>query len=417
MSVVALGVNHRTADVALLERLAVPEPDLPKALTEISRLEHVLEGVILSTCNRVEVYAHVSRFHPGLQELMGWVAGRGDIHPQDLEPVHYSYYDEGAAAHLFGVAAGLDSMVVGEHQIAGQVRQAGLAAQEEGTAGRVLHKLFRSAVRASRRVRSETGIGREASSIVDVGLDLAAEAVPGGLGGRTTLILGAGTVGSLAGTRLATEGSDPILIWNRTGARARRLAERTGGRVVQDVAGALAAAELVVCTTGVSTPLVDAELLDRILTRREGPPVLLDLGVPRNVDPACADLPGVTVIDIESVREVTAGTGGGDALEEARALVAEEAGRFSAWMRAVEVEPTIKALRHRAHAVREGELQRLSSRLGDLDDRQRAAVEALAHGIVNTLLHEPTVRLKGLADRGGAEHYANALRELFDLEE
>lgn len=417
MQVLAVGVNHRSADVALLERLAVAPDQLPKALADITRLEHVLEAVVLSTCNRVEVYAHVTRFHQGLQELRGWFTERADIHPQDFDGVHYSHHEEGVALHLFGVAAGIDSMVIGERQIASQVRQAVAVAREEDAAGRVLDKLFREAARVSRRARRETGIDKGASSIVEVGLRIAAGEL-GGLGGRTVLIIGAGTVGSLAAARLGDHGADQVLVWNRTAERARRLAGRTGGRVVRrgDLAEAVRTADLVVCTTGATTPVLDTDLVAAAASGRRCDLVLLDLGVPRNVAPGCAGLAGVRIVDMESVREVTAGTVESEAIDAVRAIVADEAGRFVAWMRAVEVEPAIKALRRHGQAVRRAELERHASRLRGLDERQREAVESLAHGIVNTLLHDPTVRLKLLADRGAGQHYASALRELFDLD-
>jgi glutamyl-tRNA reductase len=363
MSVLVVGLSHRSADLALLERLAVPAEDLGKALRSLLGLEHVLEAVVLSTCNRVEVYASVSRFHPGLQEVRTWLAERGDIHPQDLDALEYSYHDDRAAAHLFAVAAGIHSMVVGEQQIALQVKQAM----------------------------------------------------------ETVLIVGAGKMGGLTADRLVDHGVQRALVWNRSADKATRLAARVGGEVVPDgeLAGAIAASDLVVCTTGASMPVLDLDLVSRAVARREDlrPLVLLDLAMPRNVDPACEDLPSVTVVDIADVREEADRTVTGEVVAEAEAIVDEEAAAFLAWTRAVAVGPTIRTLRDRAEAVRQAELERLSNRLGDLDERQREAVEAVTRGILNTLLHEPTVRLKELADAGGAEVHAHALRELFDLDE
>lgn len=419
MSLLAVGVNHRSADVALLERLAVPDDELGKALAELTGLEHVVEAVVLSTCNRVEVYAHVTRFHQGLGEVRSWFTRRADIHPQDFERLHYAYFDESAAAHLFEVASGIDSMVIGERQIVAQVRQAAASAAEEGASGRLLRKLFREAVRVSRRVRRDTTIDRGATSIVDVGLRIASQQLDGPPRDRRVLIAGAGAVGRLAADRIAAERPARMLIWNRTPERAHRLAARVGAAVHEgELRDAVAQADLVVCTTGASTPLIDAELVAAAAAERgERPLLLLDLAVPRNVDPACGQLPAVRIVDIESVRAVTAGTVESEVIEAVRAIVADEVARFVAWTRAVEVEPTITALRRHGHAVREAELERLRARLQGLDERQREAVEALAHGIVNTLLHEPTVRLKRLADGGAGERYANALRELFDLDE
>jgi glutamyl-tRNA reductase len=440
MSLLVVGCNHRSADLPLLERLAVPAEELPKALRSLTGLEHVLEAVVLSTCNRVELYAHVTRFHPGLQELRGWLAERGDIHPQDLDDLQYSYHDDRAAAHLFAVASGLDSMVVGERQIALQVKQAMEVARAEGSARRVLQRLFRQAVRVGRQVRRETGVSQGASSMVDVGLDVACDRLGSPLEGRRVLLVGAGKMGGLTADRLRAEGAGRVDVWNRSDEKAQRLAARVAGRVVAGsrLEDAVADADLVVCTTGAPEPVLELDLVAGAVQARRASAdgdhrgasrrlVLLDLAMPRNVDPRCAELPDVSVVDIADVRAVADGThsesdrrspGAGRlaaAVADARRLVDEEADRFLAWTRASEVEPTIRALRQAAEDVRTSELDRLSGKLASLDDRQRDAVEALTRGIVNTLLHTPTVRLKELADRGGAELHADAVRELFEL--
>lgn len=420
MSVLVVGLNHRSAEFALLERVAVPAEELRKALRTLTALDHVLEAVVLSTCNRVEIYAHVSRFHPALGEILAWLAGRGDVDPNVLEAVHYTYHDDRAAAHLFRVASGVDSMVVGEQQIALQVKQALKVARAEGAARRVLQKMFDQALHVSRRVRSETDISSGASSMVEVGLEATVRELGGSVAGRTVLIVGAGTMGSLAASRLRDAGADRVLVRNHSQERAGRLADRVGAEIVPagGLRGAIAASDLVVCCTGASNPTIDAELVaDAQQARGDRPLVLLDLAMPRNVEPAVGSQPGVTLIDIEDIREVTDRTVAGPSIDEATSIVEEEAHRFLAWEQAVRVEPTIRALRERAEDVRAAEVERFGGRLAGLDERQRDALEALTRGIVNTLLHEPTVRLKGLGERNGAEHYANAVRELFDLDE
>ncbi|MTV24427.1 glutamyl-tRNA reductase [Nitriliruptoraceae bacterium ZYF776] len=442
VSVVVVGCNHRSADLPLLERLAVPAEELPKALTQLTRLPHVAEAVILSTCNRVEVYASLTRFHAGLAEVRGWLAERGDVHPQDLEELHYSYHDDRAAAHLFAVAGGVDSMVVGEQQIAIQVKTAMETARAEGTARRVLQRLFRQSVRVGRRLRRDTDIARGASSMVDVGLDVARARLGAvDLRGRRVLLVGAGEVGSLTATRLVEESVAEVRVWNRSLDKAERLVERIGAEAAElgasvpasvvaagGLRDALAAVDLVVCTTGAPEPVLDADLVAMALSTRATdraagpetatrPLVLLDLAMPRNVDPACDHLAGVNVVDIADVRDRADRGVTGDVLAAARALVDEEADRFASWVAAGEVEPTIRDLRRRAEGVRQAELERLSGKLGTLDDRQRAAVEALSRGIINTLLHEPTVRLKRRADEGGAEPHAEAVRDLFGLDD
>jgi glutamyl-tRNA reductase len=417
MSLLALGVTHETAPTELLERLAVPGDEHPKALASLTALEHVVEAAVLSTCNRVEVYAHASRFHPALEELIGWFADRGGIDPETAAVTVQSRFDDAAAAHLFAVASGLDSLIVGERQIAVQVKQAAKVARAEGASRRVVQTLFNRAIHCSRRVRSETDIDRGAASMVELGLRVATERADTSLAGRTALIVGAGKIGGLTAGCLDDLGVARTLIRNRSRDRAERLADRVGAVVVDDLGPALAEADLVVCCAGASRPLIGLADLRAALADRAAPLLVLDLALPRNVDPAAGDLDGVELIDLDDVRAVADEGETGASMAAALSIVEEETDRFRAWTHAVRVEPTIRALRERAEEVRADELERLASRLSHLDDGQRETVEALTRGIVNTLLHEPTVRLKGLADRGGAEHYAIALRELFDLDE
>ncbi|TVR19686.1 MAG: glutamyl-tRNA reductase [Nitriliruptor sp.] len=432
MALLVVGCNHRSAELGLLERIAVPVDELPKALHSVVALEHVTEAVIVSTCNRVEVYAQVTRFHPGLQEVRGWLAERGDIHPQDLDALQYSYHDDRAAAHLFAVAGGLDSMVVGERQIAVQVKHAMEVARGEGTARRVLQRVFSQAVSVGRRIRNESRISEGASSMVDVGLAAvdASRGIP--LAGSRVAVVGAGDLGGLAVRRVADLGAGHVTIWNRSPDKAERLATKLAGTVshavVSRLDAALVDAEVVVCTTGAANTLIGSELVQGVLEQRRcnaedratgtpSPLVLLDLGVPRNVDPACARLPGVELIDVSDVRRLAVRGHTGTVLADARRIVEEEVERFAAWTRAAEVEPTIRAIRTQAETVRQAELERLRGKLATLDDQQRAAVDSLTRGIVNTLLHHPTVRLKELADLGGADPGVELLRELFDLPE
>ncbi|MBW3561720.1 MAG: glutamyl-tRNA reductase [Actinobacteria bacterium] len=421
MPVLTVGLNHRTADFTLLERVAVPVEEYPKALRSLQSLDHVNEVAVLSTCNRVELYANVTRFHAGLHELLSWLSSRGDLDPHVLDAVHYTFHDDRAAAHLFAVASGVDSMVVGEHQIALQVKEAAGIARDEGTSRRVLQTLFNRALHTSKRVRSETDISRGASSMVEVGLDVAARRWDGGLAGRTVLVVGAGAMGALTAERLRDAEAARVLVRNRTLDKAERLAAKVDGEVVLEggLRDAVHASDLVVCCTGAAMPLIDAELVVDASRHRDPDRglVLLDLAMPRNVDHACDDLDGVTVIDLDAIRSVADPTVTGEVLDAAREIVEDEAAAFLAWTRAVEVEPTIRALREHAEEIRRAELDRLGAKLGDLDEREREAVEALTRGIVNTLLHDPTVRLKSFADLGGAEQHALALRELFDLDE
>ena len=396
--------------------MAVPADHLPKALKSLTDREHVTEAVVLSTCNRVEVYAHVTKFHPGVAEIRNFFADWSGLPPEDFVDATYDYYDDRAATHLFAVTSGLESMVVGERQIHLQVKQAFACADSEQAAGRVLQALFRQALAVGRRTRAETGISEGAASMVDVGLDAATQ-VFGDLRGRSVLVVGAGKMGGMAAGRVMGS-ADAILIANRSTEKAQRLAERVGGTVLplNDLASGLAQADLVLTSTGASIPIIEHEAVAAAMQQRpERPMVLVDLAVPRDVDPGCASVPGVTVLDVDAIRTLTDTGATGAEVVKARVLVEEAAEKFAAWRRSVRVEPTIAALRSRAEAVRAAELARYAARLADLDERQRAAVEALTKRIVNTLLHEPSVRLKAIADVSTDDAHAVAVRDLFDL--
>jgi glutamyl-tRNA reductase len=416
VSVLVLGLNHKTASVELLERLAVPEERRQKALASLLARQHVAEAVVLSTCNRVEVYASVSRYHGGLADLRAFMGEWGGLAPEDFVGHTYDYFDEGAAAHLFGVASGLDSMVFGERQINLQVKEAFKAAQSEEAVGRLLQRLFSQSLKAARRVRAETSVGDGASSMVDLGLELADRDLHG-LSGRDVLVVGAGKIGGMAAVRLADR-ARTVTVANRTVDRAERLAQRLGdhARVValDDLSTVLPEVDLVIASTGATSPVIHHAVLAR-QDRRHRPLVLLDLGVPRDIEPALGEVPGVMVRNVEDLRTVIATGPAAADLELARDIVGDEARQFSAWRRSVRAEPTIRALRTRGEAVRRAELERLAPRLATLGERERDVVESLTRGIVNTLLHEPTIRLKELVDGEDAGAHALALRELFDL--
>ena len=416
MSVLAFGLNYKSAPIGLLERMAVPAEHLPKALTSLLQRDHVTEAVVLSTCNRVEVYAHVTKFHGGMADIRNFFAEWSGLPPEDFLDATYDYFDDRAAAHLFAVASGLDSMVVGERQIHLQIREAFRCAEAEQSCGRVLQSLFRQAIRVGRQTRAQTGISEGAASMVDVGLDAAAQ-VLGDLRGRAVLVVGAGKMGGMAAGRVRGS-AERILIANRSADKAHRLAERVEGEIVSfaDLPDALAQADLVLTSTGAPLPIIDQDVVASAMTQRpDRPLVLVDLAVPRDVDPGCSFVPGVTVLDVDTIRQVTDTGRTGDEAAKARDLVEEAAARFAAWRRAVQVEPTIAALRSRAEQVRADEMARFTAKLGALDDRQRDALEAMTRGIINTLLHEPSVRLKALAEARGDDLHADALRDLFDL--
>ncbi|WP_108667347.1 glutamyl-tRNA reductase [Euzebya rosea] len=415
MTLLVLGLSHRTAPIDVLERLAVPADLTAKALLSLTQREHVQEAVVLSTCNRVEVYANVTRYHGGMADLRDHFAEWGGLDPSTFAHLTYDRFDREAAEHLFAVASGLESMVVGERQIHTQVRQSFADALEEGAVGPVLNRVFRQAVRVGRRTRSETGIADGAASIVDLALATAEQYLSGEA--PNVLVVGAGKIGGMAGTRIA-EDAARIAVANRTVEKAEGLVERIGGTAhgLDALPDLLAAADLAITSTDAAQPVITVHDVRRAMQQRpDRPLVLVDLAVPRDIDTDVHAIPGVSVVDIESMRSVVAQGPTGDAVRDARRIVGQEADDFLAWCRGVQAGPTISALRQRAEAVRQAELDRLKAKLSGLDDTQRDAVDALTKGILNTLLHEPTVRLKGLVDSPDGERFVRALSHLFDL--
>jgi glutamyl-tRNA reductase len=418
MNVLVVGLSHRSAPVDLLERAALQPDASVKLLHDLTQCEHVAEALVLSTCNRVEVYAAVDKFHGGVQELSEVLARASGVALDDLSHHLYVHYEDRAVQHLFTVACGLDSMVVGEAQILGQLRAAFRTAQDERATGRVLGELVRQALRVGKRAHSETGIDRAGASLVAVGLDLAGEAL-GDLAGGTALVVGAGAMAALAATTLRRRGVGRLVVANRTVANARRLAASLDGTAaaLDDLQQALADADLVVTSTGAVGAVVGHDTVAAALAARPKRPLfVLDLALPRDVDPAVRSLPGVTLADLESLRSVLESAESVADVEAVRRIVSEEVSRFLSWQRSVQVAPTVAALRGKATQVVDAELGRLLARLPDLDERSRAELAATLHRVVDKLLHAPTVRVKQLADNPGGDKYAEALRELFELD-
>lgn len=423
MHILALGLNHRTAPVTLRERFALEGERLAAALAA-ARAE-TREAAILSTCNRTEIYAVTAHVESGLRALRRLLTAQASgptdcLDPAALAPYLYELVDADAAAHLLRVAAGLDSLILGEPQILGQVRGALAAAQAAGSVGPVLTRLYHTALAAGKEARATTGIARNAASIGHAAIELA-RATCGGLAGREVLVLGAGKMAALTAGALvaaaAKEAPAVLTIVNRTPERAAELAARLGGRArpFAELPDALAAADVAIAATGAPEPVVTPELLAPVLARRGGRPLLLlDIAVPRDVAPAVGALPGVTLRDIDDLQgTVAAGLAARrDEVAAVEALLDRHAASFFEWQRARDVAPTITALRAKAEAIREAELARALSRLGHLDERDRNTVAALSVAIANKLLHEPTMRLKHAGDGGD---YARAAAELFGL--
>ncbi|HUR73853.1 MAG TPA: glutamyl-tRNA reductase [Sporichthya sp.] len=421
MNVLVIGLSHRTAPVSLLERVALTGEAVTKLLADAVASEHVNEVAVLSTCNRVEIYAVVEKFHGGLADLSEVMCRHTGIGLEQLRPHLYVHYEDRAVQHLFTVACGLDSMVVGESQILGQVRAALAVAQEHGGAGRVLNELVQRALRVGKRARTETGIDRAGRSLVGVGLERAAAEL-GGLAGRRALVVGAGSMSALAATMLVQEDLAELVIANRTFSRAQRLAGglSTSGPVarairMEQVPAALGEADLVISCTGASELVLDAPTL-AAAARAGRPQFLLDLALPRDIDPAAAALPGVTLLDLESLADADPDGGVPVEVEAVRRIVAGEVAAFAAGQRANQIAPTVVALRTMADDVVAGEMLRLEGKLPGLDQKQREEIAKSVKRVVDKLMHGPTVRVKELASGPDGETYATALRELFNLD-
>ncbi|SEK72175.1 glutamyl-tRNA reductase [Rhodococcus maanshanensis] len=425
MSVLLVGISHRSAPVSILERVAVGDTDRPKLIDKMVASDHISEVMIVSTCNRVEIYAVVDAFHGALADVGELLTKHSGLDLADLTKHAYVRYSEAAAEHLFAVASGLDSMVVGEQQILGQIRTAYATSDNQQAAGRVLHELAQQALRVGKRVHSETGIDRAGASVVSVALDKASTLLGDGLAGRTAMVLGAGSMGGLSVAHLTRAGIGRIIVANRTRERAERLAEtaRAAGVAADtvelgDLSTALAEADVMVTCTGAVGSVVTLADAHLALAKRDSaqrPLVICDLGLPRDVEPAVAGLPGVSLLDMAALqRDPAAGAAAADA-DAAREIVAGELATYLAGQRLAEVTPTVTALRQRAADVVEAELLRLDSRLPGLEDPQRDEVARTVRRVVDKLLHAPTVRVKQLASAPGGDSYAAALRELFEL--
>jgi len=415
VNLLVVGVSYRTANVTLLERLAAAPSDVPNLLTDLLSQAYVNEAMVLSTCNRVEVYAGVTAFHGGLADIAAVLAARAGCEPADLAPHLYVHFEAEAARHAFRVATGLDSMVVGEAQIIGQLRDAYAVATERDTAGRLLHDLMQQALRVGKRAHAETGIDRAGQNVVTAALTLAGEHLDG-VRGRSVLVVGAGSMGALALATLRRAGAGQLYVTNRDGGRAQRLAELHGATAVPfaSLAETIARVDLIISATASTGHVITPAHVNV-------PVVILDLAVPRDVDPMVVDLPGVTVIDMELLAGAASGGSGAafgiaDDAAAVEAIVASEIDAYRIVRRGVDVAPTVAALRARAEDLVAAELARLRQRRPALTDEERADVALTVHRVVQRLLHQPTVRVRELAAEPGGVHYAQVLRELFGLD-
>ena len=414
MSVLVVGISHKSAPVSLLERLALDSDAALKLVADVVSGSHVTEATAIVTCNRLEVYAEVDRFHGSVEDVSRLLVERAGQTTEELLPHLYVHYDEGAVSHLFSVAAGLESMVVGEGQILGQTRAALRLGQEHGTVGPALNTLFQQALRVGKRAHAETEIDRAAPSLV--GAALQRSSVP--IAGARVLVIGAGAMASLAVSHVSRGGADRISVVNRTSSNADRLAAEYDVVSVpmSELAAELAYADLVVSCTGAPELLVRRDALADARGGSGRPMSIVDLALPHDIDPAVVDIAGVELINLAALADVLRDTEAAAGVEDVRTIVAQEIAAFLSVRRQASVTPTVVALRSMATAVVDSEMVRLASRLPGLDDVTRAEVLHTVRRVADKLLHEPTVRVKELADAEPAVSYTAALAELFRLD-
>ena len=418
MSLIVVGLNHRTAPVELLERMTVPAEHLAKVLHDLGAREHLLEVVVLSTCNRIEVYARCTHFHPAVGDVSAFLADYSGSNPDDFSELLYTYYDEAAVAHLFAVAAGLDSMIVGESEILGQVREAWQAAVREGTAPQ-LAGLFRHAVESGKRVRTETGIGRHPVSIPSAAVSVAAEHL-GTFEGAKVLVIGAGQMATGLASTLRARGVEHVWIANRTLARGEAAAARIGAEAIplSEIADTLVDADVLLSSTASTQVLVERSTIEMVMACRAGRPLLVvDVALPRDVDPGVREINDVTLLDLDDLKDYARRSAERrrEEIGKVREILAAEIERYRADRSGREVAPLVTSLHDLGEDVRVRELERFRAKLERLDPDQRAVIDALTQGIVNKLLHEPTARVKDAAGTPRGEYYADALAALFDL--
>jgi glutamyl-tRNA reductase len=416
----ALGISHKTAPLELRERLALTEGRAAGVLRGLVESDPVNEAAAISTCNRTELYLVAEDPVEAETQALGVLAREAGIRLTELMGPVYSLHGSDAARHLFGVAAGLESMIVGEAEIQGQVKRAYELALVEGATGPVLNRLFRGALAAGKRVRTETAIGEKGVSIPSVAVELAQRNL-GDLSERRVLLVGAGETAELTARALAARGVETVFIANRRYNRAIGLAQQFGGKAVriEEMPGQMEDADIVVSSTNSPHHLIERTELEVVMDAREGKPLLIiDLAVPRDIDPGCREVPGVSLYDVDDVQAmVERNTTGREAeARGARGIIEVELGRFERWLAAQEVVPTVAALRERADAIVEQVLEENSSRWEGLSEADRERLRAMARAIASRILHEPTLRIKDAADRDDAYLYIAALRELFGLD-
>jgi len=418
MSLLVVGVNHRSGPLSLLERLTIAPGDLPKAVSGLAQRDTIREAVVLSTCNRTEVYVIAERFHGAYADARDFLCELGELDIDTLSPHLFSEHDDAAVTHLFEVSAGLDSAVIGEGEILGQIRTAWKVALDESAARSGMNLLMRSAVATGKRARTETAIGRGTASVSHAAVEMLGDVV-GDLTGLNVAVIGAGSMGEGVAVALHKAGGADICVVNRSPERGAALAQRVGGNAAgfDQLDSALTAADVVVASTGSGEPVITVDKLRSARSDVARPLHIIDIAVPRDVEAGVAALDGVTVLDLDDLRD-WADRGRAQRAMEAelvRRIVAEEVDNFAIEQTSRQAAPLVASMRRAADDVRASELERFATRLADLSDSDRDAVDALTKAIVSKLLHEPSVRLKLGAGTPQGDRNAAAVRDLFDL--
>jgi glutamyl-tRNA reductase len=409
MTALVVGISHRSAPIPLLERLAVDADGATKLIEDVLANPHVSEATVVATCNRMEIYAAVDRFHGSVEGLSQRLLAPAEESVEALLPHLYIHYDDGAVSHLFQVAAGLDSMAVGEAQILGQTRDALARGQELGSVGPTLNTLFQQALRVGKRAHAETGIDRAAPTLVSAALDRAVDDVAG----RRVVVVGAGGMAGLAVATVVRRGAAEVVVVNRTPERAERLAREYSARwaPMSALASEIAGTDIVVACAGATGVLISRD----VVAAAPGPLALVDLALPHDIDPSVVDLPGVTLVTLADLAGDLQESEAGAEVEAVRSIVTDEVEAFLAARRAAGLTPTVVALRTMATGVVESEMARLEHRLPGLDDATRAELLQTLRRVTDKLVHQPTIRAKELGNRS-AVSYATALAELFALD-
>jgi glutamyl-tRNA reductase len=419
MSIVVLGVNYHTSPVTLLEKVMIPVPAMSEALRVLSSHSDIREVVVLSTCNRTEVYAVAERFHGAHTDILEFLCETSGLSADDITPHLYSQFDDDAVVHLFEVAAGIDSAVLGETEIVGQVRDAWDFAMKQGTSRSTLNLLFRYALESGKRARTETGISRSTASVAHAAVEMAEE-ILGTLSGKRVLVVGAGEMGEGVAGALSRAGTESITVLNRTAARAEALAEKIGARVseFESLETELFTADVVLACTGAGGVIIDHELMTRVRNGVSTPLLVVDIALPRDVAASVAELPGVTLRDLDHLSDWAQRGIDKRASEvgQVREIIGEEVQRFLLDQTQRQAAPLVAQLREVVESIRTAEMERFESALSAMTPEQRELVESISHGIINKMLHAPSVRLREAAGTPQGERLSAAVRDLFSLE-